>query len=160
MSHQVNGSTRHIDRAGLQQLRQDHRRLVVHERQRPLLTGRTRCGIAITWSGIRQARHPKRIAHPLRKATPHVNATQALVQKHKQWRGAGCLIGFRVVARDRHPRVLTTVPHPFEVYPWERRLRYLIRSGHALAARKRKRWILPVAVLGSSEMNSIWRGYL
>ena len=128
-------------------------RLLVHEVHAPHLVRRARGGLAV--GGAREDQPPKspRFAQPLREVLPHGDRPQALMEEHHQRRS-------RALGRD--PRVLH---FHHALPPGHRDLARAIRHGrHACGpcsrSRNRKRWILPVAVLGSSGTNSMRRGYL
>ena len=128
--------------------RQDLISLPVHEIHIPQFIVGTRRGATVAGSREHQPAKPAGLAELRRKVFPHRDRTQALVQKDHQRRvGPICV---KALVLDLHIAIppsdssKTGVPH----HPCRSR------------SRSRKRWILPVAVLGSSSTNSTKRGYL
>ena len=132
-----------------QQRRQHFVRLAVHEVDAPALVGRARRRAAVAGARIDQAAAAGRVAQLAREVAPHRARAQAFVQEDEQRRAArargaihSCSMRTR---RPRQSRSTNSTRHAG-----------LRRS----CSRSLKRWILPVAVFGSSATNSICRGYL
>src|SRR6185503_10349382 len=131
-------------------------RLPVHEVRLPALLGLARRGLPVARPRIDEPAHAEGRGEARGEVAPHRARAQPFVQENHR---GGALA---------HPLVLDAdgLAVPGDV--GESRAG---RLAHALAvaslparaasrSRRRKRWIFPVAVLGSSSMNSMMRGYL
>src|SRR5581483_4134015 len=105
-------------------------------------------GFAVAVARVDERRTAGRRSRLRRKALPHCQRAQPFVQEYQR-RGMGA------GARRPDPLVFEAVSAGGEEGNAHRRRLYLL-----FIARSLKRWILPVAVFGSSGMNSIQRGYL
>ncbi|MPM33969.1 hypothetical protein SDC9_80550 [bioreactor metagenome] len=142
--------------------------LLVHEVRLPVLITCARRGPAITGPRIDQPAQPRGIAHLLRKILPHVDGAQPLVQKDHRALRRFCLqpaMRRKPLVFHLHIALAPVQVHGMAATDW--RLiecsggqHRMLPCAHAVRSRRRKRWILPVAVLGSSSTNSIKRGYL
>ena len=151
VAHQPQRLLRGIHLEGLQQGRQYLVCLTVHEVRRPGLTVGPGSGAAIAGARINEPPTPCSLTQLLRKIFPHCQRPQTLVQKHQQ-RGA------RSGAFASDPLVFDAdqSASPVQVNP----VHSVAHRVPASNSRSLKRWIFPVAVLGRSSRNSIWRGYL
>ncbi|MNZ96147.1 hypothetical protein D3C78_1153280 [compost metagenome] len=134
-----------LDIQRVEQCRQDLIGLSVHVVHIQRLGGRARARAAVTGAREHQAARAHGAAQPRGEILPHRQGAQAFVQEHHE-RGLGA---GRVEPGVFHLHLPAGPGKGDEV-----------AHRPASRSRRRKRWILPVAVLGSSVRNSIWRGYL
>ena len=129
--------------------------LAVHEVGLPALVARLGRRVPVAVAREDEAGEAVREAELARELPPHRDRAQALVQEHDRRRFA---------ARRADPLVFEMDLPAAPGQAGERAPRRQRRAHEAALARsrsrRRKRWILPVAVFGSSAMNSIARGYL
>ena len=101
-------------------------------------------------AGIDQHPAARGGGQPLGEIPPQGHRSQALVQHHEIRSAA---------IRSRNPAIFDAAIRQREQRGF-RQPTQTGSSGSARTDRSLKRWILPVAVFGSSSMNSIHRGYL
>ena len=134
-----------LEADGVEQSRQRFARLVVHVGERARQRDRAR--FPVTGARIDENAAAGRGLQLVGKIAPQTDAAEAFVQQHQRRRrsGRGPIM--------RYSRCL----EPMSRKPESRERHYLAPGP---SARNLKRWILPVAVFGSSVRNSIQRGYL
>ena len=136
-----------VDAQRAQQRRQQLVRLAVHEVHAPALVRRARRRAAVAGARIHQAA----ASRPHRTAAAESRATSSASPGPRA--GTPAAAGRRARGRAIRARCARAAA-PVELDELDR------HAGFVSCSRSLKRWILPVAVFGSSATNSICRGYL